>query len=135
MPKASKTWNTSPRAPERDFKNFLADLDILGQQLAAVQTVVGHLDGVVSSDEWRAANEAILPKVSTFFTELGLHPGLWAAMKAYAQTEEAGTLSPEWARFLQKTVDEFRREGADLDDAGKTRLTELNVKLTELTNQ
>ena len=123
------------RAPERDFKNFLADLDILGQQLAAVQTVVGHLDGVVSSDEWRAANEAILPKVSTFFTELGLHPGLWAAMKAYAQTEEAGTLSPEWARFLQKTVDEFRREGADLDDAGKARLTELNVKLAELTNQ
>ena len=123
------------RAPERDFRNFLADLDILGQQLAAVQTVVGHLDGVVSSDEWRAANEAILPRISTFFTELGLHPGLWAAMKAYAQTEEAGQLSPEWARFLQKTVDEFRREGADLDDAGKARLTEINVALTELTNQ
>ena len=123
------------RAPERDFKDFLTDLDILGQQLAAVQTVVGHLDGVVSSDEWRAANEAILPKISTFFTELGLHPGLWAAMKAYAQTEEAGQLSPEWARFLQKTVDEFRREGADLDDAGKARLTEINVALTELTNQ
>ena len=123
------------RAPERDFKDFLTDLDILGQQLAAVQTVVGHLDGVVSSDEWRAANEAILPRISTFFTELGLHPRLWAAMKAYAQTEEAGQLSPEWARFLQKTVDEFRREGADLDDAGKARLTEINVELTELTNQ
>ncbi|GAA4020333.1 M3 family metallopeptidase [Deinococcus rubellus] len=123
------------QAPERQFEGFLQELDILGQQLAAVQTVVGHLNAVVSSDAWRAANEAILPKVSTFFTELGLHPGLWAALKSFQKTEAAATLSPEWTRFLTLTVDEFRRGGADLDDAGKARLTEINVKLAELTNK
>jgi len=123
------------QAPERQFAGFLQDLDSLGQQLAAVQTVVGHLNAVVSSDAWRAANEAILPKVSTFFTELGLHPGLWAALKTYQQSEAAARLSPEWTRFLTLTVDEFRRGGADLDDAGKARLTEINVELADLTNR
>lgn len=123
------------KAPERQFVGFLQELDTLGQQLTAVQTVVGHLNGVVSSDEWRAANEAILPKVSAFFTELGLHPGLWAAMKAYQGSADAQQLSPEWTRFLTLEVDAFRRNGADLGDEGKQRLTQINVKLAELTNQ
>ncbi len=123
------------KAPERQFEGFLQELDVLGRQLSAVQVVVGHLNAVVSSDEWRAVNEAILPKVSTFFTELGLHPGLWSALKTYQQSAGAQQLGSEWARFLQVTVDEFRRSGADLDDAGKARLTEINVRLAELTNK
>ncbi|AWN23089.1 oligopeptidase A [Deinococcus irradiatisoli] len=123
------------QAPERQFEGFLRDLDVLGQQLSAVQVVVNHLNSVVSSDEWRAANEAILPKVSAFFTELGLHAGLWSALKAYQQSGEAQQLGAEWAHFLQLTVDEFRRSGADLDEAGKARLTEINVRLAELTNR
>ena len=123
------------RAPERGFEHFLEDLDRLDQQLAAVQVVIGHLNAVVSSDEWRAANEAVLPKISTFFSELGLHAGLWTALKTYQASEAAQQLSPEWTRFLTLTVDEFRRGGADLSEADKARLTELNVKLAELTNQ
>lgn len=122
-------------APQRQFVGFLQELDTLGQQLGAVSTVVNHLEAVVSSDEWRAANEAILPKVSTFFTELGLHSGLWTAMKAYQASSDAQQLSPEWTRFLTLQVDDFRRNGADLDDAGKQRLTKLNVNLAEVTNQ
>ncbi|AZI41403.1 M3 family peptidase [Deinococcus psychrotolerans] len=133
--KCREDLERAAKAPERQFAGFLQELDTLGQQLAAVQTVVGHLNGVISSDEWRAANEAILPKVSAFFTELGLHPGLWAAMKAYQQGADAQQLSSEWTRFLTLEVDAFRRNGADLGDAGKQRLTEINVSLAEITNQ
>ncbi|TSA84640.1 M3 family metallopeptidase [Deinococcus detaillensis] len=133
--KCREDLERAAQAPKRQFAGFLQELDTLGQQLAAVQTVVGHLNGVISSDEWRAANEAILPKVSAFFTELGLHPGLWAAMKAYQQGADAQQLSSEWTRFLTLEVDAFRRNGADLGDAGKQRLTEINVSLAEITNQ
>ena len=96
--------------------------------------MVGHLEGVVSSDGWRAAVRAIIPKVSAFFTELNLHEGLWAALKAYAETDEARQLDPIWARFLQLSMDEFRRQGAELDAAGKARLKALNTELAQVTN-
>lgn len=65
------------RSGERNFENFMADLDTLTEQLGTVNTIVHHLDSVVSSDEWKAATEAIIPKTTQFYTELSLHPGLW----------------------------------------------------------
>ncbi|WP_293913211.1 M3 family metallopeptidase [Deinococcus sp.] len=130
---------TLATAPERGFvsqgQGFLEGLDVLGRELGAVQIVVGHLDAVVSSDGWRAANEAILPKISAFFSEISLHPGLWAALRAFADTQQAHSLSGPWARFLKLQLDEFRRSGAELPPEGKARLTATDVELAELTNR
>ncbi|ADV67713.1 M3 family metallopeptidase [Deinococcus maricopensis] len=123
------------RAPERNFEGFLDDLDRHTLQIQTVATIVGHLNGVVSSDEWRAAEGDILPLYSAFFTDITLHEGLWQALKAYAETPEAQALTGERARFLKLTMDEFRRNGADLDDAGKARLKDINVRLAELTKR
>ncbi len=122
------------RAGERHFERFLPDLDQLTERLSTARTIVGHLEGVVSSDGWRAAAQAIIPKVSAFFTDLNLHEGLWTALKTYAAGEEAQQLDPIWARFLKLTMDEFRRQGADLDEAGKARLKALNTELAQVTN-
>ncbi|SEI68823.1 oligopeptidase A Metallo peptidase. MEROPS family M03A [Deinococcus reticulitermitis] len=121
-------------AGERDFEGFMADLDVLTEQLGTAYTVVQHLNSVMSSDGWRAAVEATLPKVSGFYTELSLHPGLWAALKAFAGTEAARNLDPVQARHLRLTLDEFRRGGADLPDDKKARLLELDTRLAEVTN-
>ncbi|GHF49306.1 oligopeptidase A [Deinococcus metalli] len=122
-------------APGRNFEAFMEDLDTLTEQLDTVNTIVSHLDGVVTSDAWQAARKAIIPKVSEFRTMLGLHPGLWAALKAYADTPQAAALDPVRARHLKLTIDDFRRGGADLPEAGRTRLTELNTTLAEITNE
>ncbi|AFD25840.1 Oligopeptidase A [Deinococcus gobiensis I-0] len=112
----------------------MADLDVLTEQLGTVGTIVGHLDGVVTSPEWQAARKAIIPKTSAFYTELGLHPGLWAALKAFAETDAARALDPVRARHLKLTIDGFRRGGADLPGDKKARLTEVNTRLAEVTN-
>ena len=119
---------------ERDFADFMADLDVLTEQLGTVATVVGHLDSVVTSPEWQAARKAIIPKTSAFYTELGLHPGLWAALKAFAETDAARALDPVRARHLKLTIDDFRRGGADLPGDKKARLTEVNTRLAGVTN-
>ncbi|PNY82163.1 M3 family metallopeptidase [Deinococcus koreensis] len=121
-------------APDRGFQNFMADLDTLTEQLDTVNTIVSHLDGVVTSDDWKAARKAIIPKVSEFRSALSLHPGLWAALKAYARTPQAQALDPVQARHLKLTIDDFRRGGADLPDEAKARLTELNTRLAQITN-
>ena len=38
-------------------------------------------------------------------------------------------------RFLTKTLDSFRRDGAELDPAGKKRMAEIDVELTKVTTK
>ena len=122
------------QAPERQFAGFLDDLDTLTEELSAVQTIVSHLNSVVTNPEWQAAYKEIIPQVSEFYTELSLHPGLWAALQAYAQTPEAAGLDPVRARLLKLSMDDFRREGADLPEDKKARLKEINTRLAQITN-
>lgn len=123
------------RSGERGFTGFMHDLDVLNERLNTAATIVHHLSDVVSSDEWTAAIEAVLPKTTQFFTELSLHPGLWEALKAFSDTEEAKGLDPVRARHLKLTLDDFRRGGADLPAEQKARLLEVNTRLAQLTNQ
>ena len=77
------------QAETRDFAGFMDDLDRLTRELDTARTVVGHMDSVAATDEWRAAEQAILPGVTEFYTSLGLDAGLWQALKAYAETPAA----------------------------------------------
>ncbi|WP_291429736.1 M3 family metallopeptidase [Deinococcus sp.] len=122
-------------APQRDFVDFMADLDSLTEQLDTVDTIVHHLDAVISSPEWTAAKMEILPRTSEFYTRLGLHEGLWKALKAFAATPAAAALDPVRARHLQTTIDNFRREGADLQGEARDRLLALNTRLAEVTSE
>ncbi|MEF2277724.1 M3 family metallopeptidase [Deinococcus sp. YIM 134068] len=126
--------DTLARAGERDYADFMEGLDTLTEQLDTVRVIVSHLDSVVSSPEWQAAKRAILPKVTEFYTGLTLHPALWAALKGFAETRVARTLDPVRARHLKLTLDDFRREGADLPDDQKERLLEVNTRLADVTN-
>jgi len=56
-----------------------------------------------------------------------------ARVQDFAATEEAARLEGERRRLLTKTIDNFRRHGANLDAAGKQRLEALDVELSKLT--
>jgi oligopeptidase A len=120
---------------ERTFENTMLRLDHLTEPLDYAMSVVRHLESVATYPELRAALNAAQPDVSAFYSGIPLHAGLWNAVKAYAATPEAGALSGEQQRFLKKTVESFRRHGADLDAAGKRRLEEIDVELTQLTTK
>ncbi len=64
-----------------------------------------------------------------------MHEGLWKALKEYAGSPESAALEGVRRRFLTKTMDSFRRHGADLDAAGKARLAEIDVELSKLTTR
>src|SRR6185437_1365245 len=68
-----------------------------------------------------------------FYSSITLSEGVWAALKAFAATAEAAALTGTRRRFLEKTLADFRRNGADLDPAGKKRLSVVDVELTTLT--
>src|SRR5579862_3890226 len=119
----------------RSFENTLRTLDELTEPLDFAMAVVRHLESVATYPALRAAYNAVQPEVSAFYSGIPLHPGLWQAIQDYAATGEAQGLTGERRRFLEKTIENFRRHGADLDAAGKKRLEEIDVELAQLTTK
>lgn len=119
----------------RTYENTLSALDSSTEPLEYAMAVVRHLESVATYPELRAAYNAVEPEVSAFYSQIPLHEGLWKALQDYATTEQAKSLNGTPLRFLQKTMDNFRRHGAELDRAGKTRLQEIDIELATLTTR
>ncbi len=120
---------------ERTFDNTMRALDDLTEPLDYAMGVVRHLESVATYPELRAAFNAVQPEVSAFYSGIPLDEGLWNCLKAYSRTAEAAELAGTRRRFLDKTLDSFRRHGADLDPAGKKRLEEIDVELARITTK
>jgi oligopeptidase A len=125
----------SESAGPRTYENTLHQLDTLTENLDYAMTLVRHLEGVATYPALRDAYNAVQPKVSLFYTETVLDPGVYRALKEFAETAEAKALTGVRARLLKKQLEAFRREGAELDDAGKERLKAIDVELSERTSK
>lgn len=119
----------------RTFDNTLAALETATERLEFAMTLVGHLESVATTPELRAAHNAVQGPVAEFFAQIPLDAGLWRALQEYARTPEAAALTGARRRLLDRTLDDFRRQGAELDPAGKARLAELSAELAQLTTQ
>jgi oligopeptidase A len=119
----------------RTYENTLAALDRATEKLDVAMTVVGHLESVTTNPELRDAYNEVQPEVSAFYASIPLDAKLWAKIKELAATPEAKQLEGAKKRHLKKTVDDFKRHGADLDDAGKKRLEELSRELASVTSK
>jgi oligopeptidase A len=110
-------------------------LDTMTERLDYAMNVVRHLESVATTPELRAAYNAVQPKVSALYSSIPLNEPLWKAIQRYAATEEAQQLTGTMKRFLKKTIDSFKRHGAELDPEGKKRLQEIDVALAESTTK
>jgi len=119
----------------RTFENTMRPLDHLTEPLDRAMGVVRHLEAVATRPDLRAANNAVEPAVSAFYTGIPLDERLWKGIQGYAASAEGAGLTGERRRFLDKTIDTFRRHGAGLDPAGKKRLESMDVELTQLTTK
>jgi oligopeptidase A len=120
---------------QRTYNNTIQTLDDLTEKLARVVTIASHLTSVNNSPELRSAYNTILPEFSTFFAKLPLNEKLWQALKNFAETDEAKSLTGVRKRHLEKTLKEFIRAGADLPTDKKARVETINVELSELQNK
>jgi oligopeptidase A len=117
------------------YANTLEAMERATERLDYAMTVVRHLEAVETSPELRAEFNAVQPEVSEFYSSIPLNEKLWTALKAFSGMEEAKDLTGARRRFLVKTLDSFRRHGAELDAVGKKRLAEIAVELTNLTTK
>jgi oligopeptidase A len=117
----------------RTWANTMQALDQATEELDYAMSVVRHIEAVATHPALRAAYNAVQPVASAFYSSIPLDEALYSAIKEYADTEDARALTGVRARCLKKTLDSFRRHGAELDPAGKKKLGEIDVELAKLT--
>jgi len=123
-----------PSVP-RTYRDVILALDTATEPLDFAMGIVRHLEAVATTPELRAAHNAVQEPVSVFYTSIALDEKLWSAVKAVDEAIDKAALAPVDRRYLKKTVTGFRRAGADLDAAGKTKLEDLDVALTKATTK
>ncbi len=119
----------------RTFDNTMLALERSTENLDYALSIVRHLEAVATSPELRAAWNAVEPETSAFYSRIPLNEGLWKQLQGFAATDEAKALTGARLRFVTKTMDSFRRCGAELNTAGKTRLAEMDVELSKWTTK
>jgi oligopeptidase A len=119
----------------RTYENTMAALEKISERLDYAMAVVRHLEGVRTTPALRAAFNAVEPPVSQFYSSIPLHAGLWKQLKAFQETPEGAALTGARKRFVTKTIDSFRRHGADLGPEDKAKLAALDVELTRITTK
>jgi oligopeptidase A len=133
---AQAAIDTIAAAPgPRSYANTMGALDVATEPLDIATGIVRHLEAVATNAELREAHNEMQPEIASFYAGIPLNAELWRALKAFQGTGEAKALDGVKARFLKKTVDSFRRHGADLDAAGKKRFSEIDVELSTTTTK
>lgn len=119
----------------RTYANTLHAYDYATEPLERAMGMVRHLESVASTSALREAHNLVRPDVSSFYAGIPLRSKLYAAIKAFAETAEAKALTGAKARYLKKTLDDFRKSGAELDEAGKDRLRAISREMADLTSK
>jgi len=120
---------------EVTLENSLLDLEAATEDLGRAWGYVSHLDSVNNSAALREAYNAMLPKVSEFYTRIHLNDKLWGVIKAFAESKEGKSLTGIHKRLLEETLADFRECGADLPAEKKKQLEQLNTELTRQTQK
>jgi len=123
--------STSPRT----YAHTMTALEDILEDLSQAMGIVRHLEGVATTPALRAAVTAVLPKYTAFTSSIPLDKEIYAKVKEFAATPEAQALTGARKRFLTLTLDEFRRSGAELGEADKTRLRAMSVEMSKLRKQ
>ena len=123
------------RPEEISFDATLLGFARATRELSRVWGRVCHLESVENTPALREAYNAVLPRVTEFFSSLTLDARLWEKIRAAADAVPAGTLDATRRRFLEEVLADFRDSGAELPEAKKARLAEINARLAALTTK
>lgn len=99
------------------------------ERLGRAWGAVAHLNAVISSPALRDAHNAALPKVTQFYTEVGLNRGLFERYKVLA--EHAANLTDEQRSLVNHEVRDFRLSGVELEGAARERYAAIQDQLAE----
>jgi peptidyl-dipeptidase Dcp len=120
---------------EPDYANTIDALESAGQTLNRVGNVFWNLAATDSSEQLRAIEREISPRLARHYAAISLNARLFARVAALHDRRAGLTMSDEQARLLELTYKSFVRTGARLEGADRARYAEIVEKLASLEAQ
>jgi len=115
------------------FDNSVVALEKSGQLFNRALTVFSNLNATITNPEMQQIQQTVAPLLAAHRDAILLDSSLYQRLQKVAASDEAKQLDGESAQLLARALTMFRRAGAGLGDAQKTRLREINTRLSSLT--
>ena len=112
------------------WANTVEAFELAGQDLDRVMSWFFNLQGTDATEEFDAVADRIVPKLSAHVDSIYQNDALYQRIKGVEVPADA-----ESQRLHDELLRRFTRRGADLDAAGKSRLQEINQRLSELSER
>ena len=122
---------SNPEAPT--FENTVEAYVLSGELLRKTNGVFPKLRSAETSDEIDSIARILVPMQAAHTSSIMLNEGLFGRIKSVYDNQESMNLNPEQRMVLDKTYKRFVRGGANLDEAGKKRISEIDEKLSTIT--
>ena len=119
----------------KTYEASFAPLERATESLEPAVALIDHLESSATTPEFRQAYNAVQPKLSAFFSALRMNQALYFTLRDAAHAFGVESLDATAQRFVQKTLEEFRRQGAELEGKGKDELSQIDVALSECTTR
>ncbi|HNV52384.1 MAG TPA: peptidase M3, partial [Tenuifilaceae bacterium] len=114
------------------FENTILALDKSGRLLSKVGSVFYGLNGANTSPELQKIAREISPLTTEHRDNINLNDKLFQRIKAVYLNRDKANLTDLQKRTVEKYYNDFVRSGADLNDADKAKLREINQKSSKL---
>jgi oligopeptidase A len=114
------------------WDEFVAPLEDANERLGRAWGQVAHLHAVMDSPALREAYNAVLPRVSQYWTELGQNLQLFQKYRELARSAGFAGLSAARQKIVDNALRDFRLGGAELPLEKKQRYAEIQEELAKL---
>ena len=117
-----------------DFANTFVALEKSGQLLNRAERAFNAVTGADTDPVLQKVQATETPKLTALDDAKFLNAKLFARIKTIYDKRDVLRLDPESRRLVELTYLNFVRAGANLDDAGKTSLKQINGQLSVLSD-
>jgi oligopeptidase A len=119
--------------PHKTYADFVRPFDFMEEEMELLFTPLSHMNAVKNSEATQKIYAEALPILTEYSTYIGQNLALYEAFKQI-KTNEYDALNVEQRRILDLNILHFELAGAHLDEASKTRLADINLRKSTLTN-
>ncbi len=117
---------------EPTFANTIEAMEFSGNLVSKVASVFYNLTGADTTDKLQALSKEVSPMLSSLNDDIYLNDKLFQRVKSVYERRNALNLNTAQTRLLENSYKSFTRGGANLNEADKQKLRDLNAQIGKL---
>lgn len=114
------------------FQNTIEALEFGGSTLERISSIFFNLNSAETNDEIQQIAQEVSPKLTAFSNDVSLNQDLFKRVKHVYDYVDRSNLTSEQIMLLDKKYKSFARNGANLSDADKDKLRDIDTRLSKL---